>query len=97
MDSLSVLLLFARLLRFSRIRRGFRRLLFADDQLARLLVPADCTELQAVLAVAILKVFVWDLRFLEGLARIASFLILGGILVGVSLLYHRFRDVLMGD
>lgn len=41
--------------------------------------------------VCILKVFLWDLRHLETLPRIMSFLVLGLILVGVSWIYTRFR------
>jgi hypothetical protein len=40
----------------------------------------------------ILKVFLWDLRHLETLQRIMSFIVLGVILVGVSWMYTRFRD-----
>jgi uncharacterized membrane protein len=49
-----------------------------------------------VLSVAILKVFLYDLGFLEGIYRILSFLVLGLILVGVSFLYQRFRSRLLG-
>jgi predicted membrane protein DUF2339 len=42
--------------------------------------------------VCILKVFLWDLRRLETLQRIMSFIVLGAILVGVSWIYTRFRD-----
>jgi uncharacterized membrane protein len=38
------------------------------------------------------KLFLYDLRELETLARILSFFVLGVILVGVSWLYTRFRD-----
>ena len=40
----------------------------------------------------ILKLFVWDLRHLETLPRIFSFIALGLILVGVSWIYSRFRE-----
>jgi hypothetical protein len=40
----------------------------------------------------ILKLFVWDLRHLETLPRILSFLVLGLFLVGVSWAYTRFRE-----
>jgi uncharacterized membrane protein len=40
----------------------------------------------------VLKVFVYDLRSLEGLARIASFLVLGLLLLAVSWLYTRFKE-----
>lgn len=42
--------------------------------------------------VCILKLFVYDLRNLETLYRILSFIVLGVILVGVSWVYTRFRD-----
>jgi len=45
-----------------------------------------------LLLFCILKLFVWDLRHLETLARIFSFIILGLILVGVSWIYTRFRE-----
>jgi uncharacterized membrane protein len=41
--------------------------------------------------VCILKIFLWDLRHLETLQRIVSFIVLGLILVGVSWMYTRFR------
>jgi hypothetical protein len=50
----------------------------------------------ALLMSCILKLFVWDLRHLETLPRILSFMALGLILVAVSWLYTRFRDVLLG-
>jgi uncharacterized membrane protein len=40
----------------------------------------------------ILKLFLWDLRHLETLPRILSFIVLGLILVAVSWIYTRFRD-----
>jgi uncharacterized membrane protein len=45
----------------------------------------------ALLLGCILKLFLWDLRHLETLARIFSFLALGLFLVGVSWIYTRFR------
>jgi hypothetical protein len=42
--------------------------------------------------ICILKVFFYDLRTLETIYRIVSFIVLGGILVGVSWIYTRFRD-----
>ncbi len=48
-----------------------------------------------VLCVTILKVFLVDLSFLEGIWRILSFIGLGVMLVGVSYLYQRFKDVLL--
>jgi hypothetical protein len=48
----------------------------------------------AVLAGTIAKVFVRDLSFLENPYRILSFLVLGAILVAVSFLYQKYREVL---
>jgi uncharacterized membrane protein len=45
-----------------------------------------------VLLGCILKVFLYDLRELEPLARILSFVVLGLVLLGVSLVYTRFRE-----
>jgi len=49
-----------------------------------------------LLMVCILKLFLWDLRHLDTLPRILSFIVLGLILVGVSWVYTRFREVLLG-
>jgi predicted membrane protein DUF2339 len=46
----------------------------------------------ALLLGCILKLFVWDLRHLDTLPRIFSFIVLGLILVGVSWIYSRFRE-----
>ncbi|MGC9947495.1 MAG: DUF2339 domain-containing protein [Bryobacteraceae bacterium] len=46
----------------------------------------------ALLLGCILKLFVWDLRHLETLPRICSFIVLGVILLGVSWIYTRFRE-----
>jgi len=46
----------------------------------------------ALLLGCILKLFVWDLRHLETLPRIVSFIVLGLFLVGVSWAYTRFRE-----
>jgi uncharacterized membrane protein len=43
-------------------------------------------------ALTILKVFFFDLSSLQQLYRIISFIVLGIILLGVSYLYHRFRE-----
>lgn len=45
-----------------------------------------------LLLACILKLFVWDLRHLETLPRILSFLVLGLLLVAVSWIYTRFRE-----
>ena len=47
--------------------------------------------------VAILKIFFYDLSFLETIYRIVSFIGLGVILLAVSYLYQRFRDVILHD
>ena len=48
----------------------------------------------ALFLVCILKLFLYDLRYLETLPRILSFIVLGLILVSVSWFYTRFRDQL---
>jgi uncharacterized membrane protein len=45
-----------------------------------------------LLLVCILKLFLYDLRNLDTLPRILSFVALGAILLGVSWIYTRFRD-----
>ena len=44
--------------------------------------------------VAILKIFIYDLSFLDTLYRIVSFVGLGVILLGVAYLYPRYRSVI---
>jgi uncharacterized membrane protein len=46
----------------------------------------------ALLGTCILKLFLYDLRNLETLYRILSFVALGAILLGVSWIYTRFQD-----
>lgn len=46
----------------------------------------------AMLAGCIAKLFAWDLRNLDTLPRIFSFIVLGALLVGVSWVYTRFRE-----
>ena len=46
----------------------------------------------ALLMACILKLFVYDLRELEALARIFSFVVLGLILLGISWTYTRYRE-----
>jgi uncharacterized membrane protein len=46
----------------------------------------------AILLGCIAKLFLWDLRYLDTLPRIFSFIVLGLLLVGVSWVYTRFRD-----
>ncbi|MBM2841510.1 MAG: putative rane protein [Bacteroidetes bacterium] len=44
----------------------------------------------------ILKIFIYDLSFLETLYRIFSFIGLGVILLAVSYLYQKYKDVILG-
>jgi uncharacterized membrane protein len=46
----------------------------------------------ALFLICTLKLFFWDLRNLETLPRIVSFIVLGLLLVAVSWVYTRFRD-----
>ena len=46
----------------------------------------------ALFMICVLKLFLYDLRELETVNRILSFLVLGLILVGVSWVYTRFCD-----
>ena len=46
----------------------------------------------ALFLVCVLKLFLYDLRELQTVNRILSFIVLGAILVGVSWIYTRFRD-----
>ncbi len=46
----------------------------------------------ALFMICVLKLFLYDLRELETVSRILSFIVLGLILVGVSWMYTRFRD-----
>jgi uncharacterized membrane protein len=39
-----------------------------------------------------IKLFIYDLSYLDTLPRIFSFIVLGLILVGVSWIYTRFRE-----
>ncbi len=50
----------------------------------------------ALLLFCILKAFLWDMRHLHGLPWIFSLMALGLILLAVSWVYTRFRDVLIG-
>jgi uncharacterized membrane protein len=47
-----------------------------------------------MLLLCIAKLFVYDLRELEALARIFSFVVLGVLLLAVSWVYTRYRDEL---
>jgi len=48
----------------------------------------------AIFGIAILKIFIYDLKFLETLYRIFSFIGLGLILLSVSFLYQRFKSAI---
>ncbi|MEO7803792.1 MAG: DUF2339 domain-containing protein [Actinomycetota bacterium] len=50
----------------------------------------------AIFGLAILKVFLYDLSFLDQLYRIFSFIGLGLILLGASYAYTRYRDIILG-
>jgi uncharacterized membrane protein len=51
----------------------------------------------AIMLVCILKLFLHDLSYLEGLPRIFSLIAMGLILIAVSWVYSRFRDKFMGS
>jgi uncharacterized membrane protein len=44
--------------------------------------------------VSVFKVFSYDLRQLDALPRIASFIVLGALLIAVSFGYSRYREKL---
>jgi len=46
---------------------------------------------------SVLKIFIYDLSFLETPYRIVSFLILGILLLTVSYLYNRYKEVILGE
>jgi uncharacterized membrane protein len=46
--------------------------------------------------ITILKIFIYDLSFLETLYRFFSFVALGAILIGVSYAYQKYKDVIGG-
>ena len=46
--------------------------------------------------ITILKIFLYDLSFLDSLYRIFSFIALGLVLLAVSFAYQRYRDVIFG-
>jgi len=51
----------------------------------------------ALFGIAILKIFIYDLSFLETLYRIFSFVGLGVVLLAVSYLYQRYRHVILQE
>jgi uncharacterized membrane protein len=50
-----------------------------------------------ILGTAILKIFIYDLSFLQTLYRIFSFMGLGVILLAASYLYQRYKSFIIGD
>lgn len=46
----------------------------------------------AIIAVTIAKVYIYDVRLLERAYQILSFILLGGILLGIGFLYNRWRQ-----
>ncbi|HXX65198.1 MAG TPA: DUF2339 domain-containing protein, partial [Bacteroidota bacterium] len=52
-------------------------------------------EAMVLFGVSILKIFIYDLSFLDTLYRIFSFLALGVILLAVSYLYQRYRTIIL--
>ncbi|HTY59708.1 MAG TPA: DUF2339 domain-containing protein, partial [Bacteroidota bacterium] len=56
-------------------------------------------RIQAIIlfGVSILKIFIYDLSFLDTLYRIFSFVGLGIILLAVSYLYQRYRGIILGS
>jgi uncharacterized membrane protein len=44
--------------------------------------------------ISILKVFIFDLSFLETIYRIISFIVLGVILIFISFLYQKYKDII---
>jgi hypothetical protein len=50
----------------------------------------------SVLGLALAKVMLYDMHGLNLLYRVASFLVLGGLLIALSFLYTRFKDRLEG-
>jgi uncharacterized membrane protein len=50
-----------------------------------------------ILCTAILKIFIYDLSFLETFYRIFSFIGLGLILLAASYLYQRYKSLIIDD
>ncbi len=50
----------------------------------------------SLFGITILKIFIYDLSFLETLYRIFSFMGLGIILLSVSYVYQKFKDIILG-
>ncbi|MBL0212173.1 MAG: DUF2339 domain-containing protein [Holophagaceae bacterium] len=75
------LTVWATLFGFGMVGLGFA----VRERLARLLGLG-------ILSACTLKLFIWDLRGLQGLPRVASFIALGVVLITVSFVYTRFKD-----
>jgi uncharacterized membrane protein len=54
-------------------------------------------EAIVLFGVSILKIFIYDLSFLDTLYRVFSFVGLGVILLAVSYLYQRYRGIILGS
>ncbi len=54
-------------------------------------------EAMVLFGVSILKIFIYDLSFLDTLYRIFSFVGLGIILLAVSYVYQRYRGIILGS
>jgi len=54
-------------------------------------------EAIVLFGVSIVKIFIYDLSFLDTLYRIFSFVGLGVILLVVSYLYQRYRGIILGS
>jgi len=50
----------------------------------------------ALFGIAILKIFIYDLSFLETVYRIVSFVALGALLIAVSYAYQKYKDIIGG-
>jgi uncharacterized membrane protein len=48
-----------------------------------------------IFGITILKIFVYDLSFLETLYRIFSFIALGVILLAVSYAYQKYKNIIV--
>lgn len=59
-------------------------------------VPALRMGAILLAGITVIKIFIYDLAFLETLYRIFSFISLGLILLGVSYIYQRYRSVIFG-
>jgi hypothetical protein len=85
------------ILLFNKVSGGMLTMVWAAEALALLAAGFPLRDrLQrlsglALFLICVLKLFLYDLRQLETVNRILSFIVLGLILVGVSWMYTRFR------